>query len=300
MDITSKKTAENDQQSLEMSQEERILELEKKISNLQKENQELIQKLLIENATSEVIKKVNSYFAEIISVGRAIALPLLVITGLVGVGGIWGIYSAAQKEAKEKAKETIENYLTDSKNKKMDELIAEIAPQVINNIVENPKQLEKIIEEISQTLTSKPEFINKLTQSENFYQNLIPRIMPQILANPQFQAALQTSKIMPTNTSTSPETKYYVVTGSSFIKKEVESDQKIARKFKLNSKVCISNSRPPAYVMVVALKNNQDFQLDLNTAKKTLEKANTVDLFKRNGAYFIAINDDLFFSCNKF
>ena len=63
MDITSKKTAENDQQSLEMLQEERILELEKKISNLQKENQELIQKLLIENATSEVIKKVNSYFA---------------------------------------------------------------------------------------------------------------------------------------------------------------------------------------------------------------------------------------------
>jgi hypothetical protein len=49
--------------------------------------------------------------------------------------------------------------------------------------------------------------------------------------------------------------------------------------------------------MVVAPQENQDFQLDLNTAKKTLELANTVPLFKQNGAYFIAIKDDLFFQC---
>lgn len=103
---------------------------------------------------------------------------------------------------------------------------------------------------------------------------------------------------MSTNTSLSPETKYYVVTGSSFTKNIVESDKEIARNVKLSSKICTSkNSQPPAYLMVVAPQENQDFQLDLNTAKKTLELANTVPLFKQNGAYFIAIKDDLFFKC---
>jgi hypothetical protein len=102
---------------------------------------------------------------------------------------------------------------------------------------------------------------------------------------------------MSTNTSLSPETKYYVVTGSSFTKNIVESDKEIARNVKLSSKICTSNSKPPAYLMVVAPPENQDFQLDLNTAKKTLELANTVSLFKKNGAYFIAIKDDLFFKC---
>jgi hypothetical protein len=42
MDSSSKKTADNDRQGLEMDRDERIIELEKEISDLQKENQELM------------------------------------------------------------------------------------------------------------------------------------------------------------------------------------------------------------------------------------------------------------------
>ncbi|MDB9545266.1 hypothetical protein PN472_19420 [Microcystis aeruginosa CS-1036] len=275
MDSSSKKTADNDQQDLEMAPDERVLELEKKISDLQKENQELIQKLSIENVTSEGIKKINSHLNEIISIAQKIGTMLLVITGLAGLGGLLGIYSAIEKQAKE----TVKNYLTDNENQKMEELMTkEIAPLVADDIVKDPEQFEKIIQKIAEILPSQPEFTNNL------------------LGNPRFQATIQTFIKMPPNTS--PETKYYVVTGSSFIKKDVETDQeKARRKVNLNSKICISNSQPPAYLMVVAPQNNQDFQLDLPTAKKTLEQANTVPLFKQNGAYFIAIEDNLFFGC---
>lgn len=285
MDSSSKKMADNDRQGLEMDRDERIIELEKEISDLQKENQELIQKLLIENVTSEVIKKVNSHLNEIISIAQKIGTTLLVITGLVGVGGILGLYSAIEG----KAKETVESYLKGNDNQAMKKMIDEkIVPEVVDSINKDPKKVGEITQKIAEIITSKQEFTNNLIEQPKFINNL--------LGSQQFQAVIQTL-IMSTNTSLSPETKYYVVTGSSFTKNIVESDKEIARNVKLSSKICTSNSKPPAYLMVVAPQENQDFQLDLNTAKKTLELANTVPLFKQNGAYFIAIKDDLFFQC---
>jgi hypothetical protein len=285
MDSSSKKMADNDRQGLEMDRDERIIELEKEISDLQKENQELIQKLLIENVTSEVIKKVNSHLNEIISIAQKIGTTLLVITGLVGVGGILGLYSAIEG----KAKETVESYLKGNDNQAMKKMIDEkIVPEVVDSINKDPKKFVEITQKIAEILPSKQEFTNNLIEQPKFINNL--------LGSQQFQAVIQTL-IMSTNTSLSPETKYYVVTGSSFTKNIVESDKEIARNVKLSSKICTSNSKPPAYLMVVAPPENQDFQLDLNTAKKTLELANTVSLFKKNGAYFIAIKDDLFFKC---
>jgi len=286
MDSSSKKMADNDRQGLEMDRDERIIELEKEISDLQKENQELIQKLLIENVTSEVIKKVNSHLNEIISIAQKIGTTLLVITGLVGVGGILGLYSAIEG----KAKETVESYLKGNDNQAMKKMIDEkIVPEVVDSINKDPKKFVEITQKIAEILPSKQEFTNNLIAQPKFINNL--------LGSQQFQAVIQTL-IMSTNTSLSPETKYYVVTGSSFTKNIVESDKEIARNVKLSSKICTSkNSQPPAYLMVVAPQENQDFQLDLNTAKKTLELANTVPLFKQNGAYFIAIKDDLFFKC---
>lgn len=285
MDSSSKKMADNDRQGLEMDRDERIIELEKEISDLQKENQELIQKLLIENVTSEVIKKVNSHLNEIISIAQKIGTTLLVITGLVGVGGILGLYSAMEG----KAKETVESYLKGNDNQAMKKMIDEkIVPEVVDSINKDPKKVGEITQKIAEIITSKQEFTNNLIEQPKFINNL--------LGSQQFQAVIQTL-IMSTNTSLSPETKYYVVTGSSFTKNIVESDKETARNVKLSSKICTSNSKPPAYLMVVAPQENQDFQLDLNTAKKTLELANTVPLFKQNGAYFIAIKDDLFFQC---
>jgi hypothetical protein len=285
MDSSSKKMADNDRQGLEMDRDERIIELEKEIADLQKENQELIQKLLIENVTSEVIKKVNSHLNEIISIAQKIGTTLLVITGLVGVGGILGLYSAIEG----KAKETVESYLKGNDNQAMKKMIDEkIVPEVVDSINKDPKKFVEITQKIAEILPSKQEFTNNLIEQPKFINNL--------LGSQQFQAVIQTL-IMSTNTSLSPETKYYVVTGSSFTKNIVESDKEIARNVKLSSKICTSNSKPPAYLMVVAPQENQDFQLDLNTAKKTLELANTVPLFKQNGAYFIAIKDDLFFQC---
>lgn len=285
MDSSSKKTADNDRQGLEMDRDERIIELEKEISDLQKENQELIQKLLIENVTSEVIKKINSHLNEIISIAQKIGTTLLVITGLAGLGGFWGIYSAMEG----KAKETVESYLKGNDNQAMKKMIDKnIVPKVVDSIINDPKIAKEITQKIAEILPSKQEFTNNLIEQPKFINNL--------LGSQQFQAVIQTL-IMSTNTSLSPEIKYYVVTGSSFTKNIVESDKEIARNVKLSSKICISNSQPPAYLMVVAPPENQDFQLDLNTAKKTLELANTVPLFKQNGAYFIAIKDDLFFKC---
>lgn len=285
MDSSSKKTADNDRQGLEMDRDERIIELEKEISDLQKENQELIQKLLIENVTSEGIKKINSHLNEIISIAQKIGTTLLVITGLVGVGGILGLYSAMEG----KAKETVESYLKGNDNQAMKKMIDEkIVPEVVDSINKDPKKVGEITQKIAEIITSKQEFTNNLITQPKFINNL--------LGSQQFQAVIQTL-IMSNNTSLSPEIKYYVVTGSSFTKNIVESDKEIARNVKLSSKICISNSQPPAYLMVVAPQENQDFQLDLNTAKKTLELANTVPLFKQNGAYFIAIKDDLFFKC---
>ncbi len=286
MDSSSKKTADNDRQGLEMDRDERIIELEKEISDLQKENQELIQKLLIENVTSEGIKKINSHLNEIISIAQKIGTTLLVITGLAGLGGFWGIYSAMEG----KAKETVESYLKGNDNQAMKKMIDEkIVPEVVDSINKDPKKVVEITQKIAEILPSKEEFTNNLIAEPKFINNL--------LGSQQFQAVIQTL-IMSTNTSLSPETKYYVVTGSSFTKNIVESDKEIARNVKLISKICSSkNSQPPAYLMVVAPQDNQDFQLDLNTAKKTLELANTVPLFKQNGAYFIAIKDDLFFEC---
>lgn len=286
MDSSSKKTADNDRQGLEMDRDERIIELEKEISDLQKENQELIQKLLIENVTSEVIKKVNSHLNEIISIAQKIGTTLLVITGLVGVGGILGLYSAMEG----KAKETVESYLKGNDNQAMKKMIDEkIVPEVVDSINKDPKKVVEITQKIAEILPSKEEFTNNLIAEPRFINNL--------LGSQQFQAVIQTL-IMSTNTSLSPETKYYVVTGSSFTRDDVERDQEIARNVKLSSKICSSkNPQQPAYLMVVAPPENQDFQLDLNTAKKTLELANTVPLFKQNGAYFIAIKDDLFFEC---
>jgi len=286
MDSSSKKTADNDRQGLEMDRDERIIELEKEISDLQKENQELIQKLLIENVTSEVIKKVNSHLNEIISIAQKIGTTLLVITGLVGVGGILGLYSAMEG----KAKETVESYLKGNDNQAMKKMIDEdIVPKVVDSINKDSKKVGEITQKIAEILPSKEEFTNNLIAEPKFINNL--------LGSQQFQAVIQTL-IMSTNTSLSPETKYYVVTGSSFTRDDVEEDQEIARNVKLSSKICSSkNPQQPAYLMVVAPPENQDFQLDLNTAKKTLELANTVPLFKQNGAYFIAIKDDLFFQC---
>lgn len=285
MDSSSKKTADNDRQGLEMDRDERIIELEKEISDLQKENQELIQKLLIENVTSEVIKKINSHLNEIISIAQKIGTTLLVITGLAGLGGFWGIYSAMEG----KAKETVESYLKGNDNQAMKKMIDKnIVPKVVDSIINDPKIAKEITQKIAEILPSKQEFTNNLITQPKFINNL--------LGSQQFQAVIQTL-IMSTNTSLSPEIKYYVVTGSSFTKNIVESDKETARNVKLSSKICISNSQPPAYLMVVAPQENQDFQLDLNTAKKTLELANTVPLFKQNGAYFIAIKDDLFFKC---
>ena len=294
MDSSSKKTADNDRQGLEMDRDERILELEKEISDLQKENQELIQKLLIENVTSEGIKKINSHLNEIISIAQKIGTTLLVITGLAGLGGFWGIYSAASDAAKKTAEETVESYLKENDNQAMKKMIDEdIVPKVVDSINKDPKKVGEITQKIAEILPSKEEFTNNLIAQPKFINNL--------LGSQQFQAVIQTL-IMSTNTSLSPETKYYVVTGSSFTKNIVESDKEIARNVKLSSKICTSknsqkNSQPPAYLMVVAPPENPDFQLDLNTAKKTLELANTVPLFKQNGAYFIAIKDDLFFKC---
>ena len=294
MDSSSKKTADNDRQGLEMDRDERILELEKEISDLQKENQELIQKLLIENVTSEGIKKINSHLNEIISIAQKIGTTLLVITGLAGLGGFWGIYSAASDAAKKTAEETVESYLKENDNQAMKKMIDEdIVPKVVDSINKDPKKVGEITQKIAEILPSKEEFTNNLIAQPKFINNL--------LGSQQFQAVIQTL-IMSTNTSLSPETKYYVVTGSSFTKNIVESDKEIARNVKLSSKICTSknsqkNSQPPAYLMVVAPPENPDFQLDLNTAKKTLERANTDTLFKQNGAYFIAIKDDLFFKC---
>lgn len=286
MDSSSKKTADNDRQGLEMDRDERIIELEKEISDLQKENQELIQKLLIENVTSEGIKKINSHLNEIISIAQKIGTTLLVITGLAGLGGFWGIYSAIEG----KAKETVESYLKGNDNQAMKKMIDEkIVPEVVDSINKDPKKVVEITQKIAEILPSKEEFTNNLIAEPKFINNL--------LGSQQFQAVIQTL-IMSTNTSLSPETKYYVVTGSSFTRDDVEEDQEIARNVKLSSKICSSkNPQQPAYLMVVAPQENQDFQLDLNTAKKTLELANTVSLFKQNGAYFIAIKDDLFFQC---
>ncbi|MCA2719136.1 MULTISPECIES: hypothetical protein [Microcystis] len=286
MDSSSKKTADNDRQGLEMDRDERIIELEKEISDLQKENQELIQKLLIENVTSEGIKKINSHLNEIISIAQKIGTTLLVITGLAGLGGFWGIYSAIEG----KAKETVESYLKGNDNQAMKKMIDEkIVPEVVDSINKDPKKVVEITQKIAEILPSKEEFTNNLIAEPKFINNL--------LGSQQFQAVIQTL-IMSTNTSLSPETKYYVVTGSSFTRDDVEEDQEIARNVKLSSKICSSkNPQQPAYLMVVAPPENQDFQLDLNTAKKTLELANTVPLFKQNGAYFIAIKDDLFFQC---
>ena len=289
MDSSSKKMADNDRQGLEMDRDERILELEKEISDLQKENQELIQKLLIENVTSEGIKKINSYLNEIISIAQKIGTTLLVITGLAGLGGFWGIYSAASDAAKKTAEETVEIYLKENDNQAMKKMIdKDIVPEVVDSINKDPKKVGEITQKIAEIIPSKEEFTNNLIAQPKFINNL--------LGSQQFQAVIQTL-IMSTNTSLSPETKYYVVTGSSFTRDDVERDQEIARNVKLSSKICISNSQPPAYLMVVAPQDNQDFQLDLNTAKKTLERANTDTLFKQNGAYFIAIKDDLFFKC---
>lgn len=286
MDSSSKKTADNDRQGLEMDRDERIIELEKEISDLQKENQELIQKLLIENVTSEGIKKINSHLNEIISIAQKIGTTLLVITGLAGLGGFWGIYSAIEG----KAKETVESYLKGNDNQAMKKMIDEkIVPEVVDSINKDPKKVVEITQKIAEILPSKEEFTNNLIAEPKFINNL--------LGSQQFQAVIQTL-IMSTNTSLSPETKYYVVTGSSFTRDDVERDEKKARNVKLSSKICSSkNPQQPAYLMVVAPPENQDFQLDLNTAKKTLELANTVSWFKQNGAYFIAIKDDLFFEC---
>lgn len=288
MDSSSKKMADNDRQGLEMDRDERILELEKEISDLQKENQELIQKLLIENVTSEGIKKINSHLNEIISIAQKIGTTLLVITGLAGLGGFWGIYSAIEG----KAKETVESYLKGNDNQAMKKMIDEkIVPEVVDSINKDPKKFVEITQKIAEILPSKQEFTNNLIEQPKFINNL--------LGSQQFQAVIQTL-IMSTNTSLSPETKYYVVTGSSFTRDDVERDEKEARNVKLSSKICSSKNpqqQQPAYLMVVAPPENQDFQLDLNTAKKTLELANTVPLFKQNGAYFIAIKDDLFFEC---
>lgn len=286
MDSSSKKTADNDRQGLEMDRDERIIELEKEISDLQKENQELIQKLLIENVTSEGIKKINSHLNEIISIAQKIGTTLLVITGLAGLGGFWGLYSAMEG----KAKETVESYLKGNNNEAMKKMIDEkIVPEVVDSINKDPKKVVEITQKIAEILPSKEEFTDNLIAEPKFINNL--------LGSQQFQAVIQTL-IMSTNTSLSPETKYYVVTGSSFTRDDVERDEKEARNVKLSSKICSSkNPQQPAYLMVVAPPENQDFQLDLNTAKKTLELANTVPLFKKNGAYFIAIKDDLFFKC---
>ena len=240
MDSSSKKMADNDRQGLEMDRDERIIELEKEISDLQKENQELIQKLLIENVTSEVIKKVNSHLNEIISIAQKIGTTLLVITGLVGVGGILGLYSAIEG----KAKETVESYLKGNDNQAMKKMIDEkIVPEVVDSINKDPKKFVEITQKIAEILPSKQEFTNNLIEQPKFINNL--------LGSQQFQAVIQTL-IMSTNTSLSPETKYYVVTGSSFTKNIVESDKEIARNVKLSSKICTSNSKPPAYLMVVA------------------------------------------------
>jgi hypothetical protein len=229
---------------------------------------------LIENATSEVIKKVNSYFNEIISIGRTIAIPLLAIIGLAGVGEIWGIYSAVQG----KAKETVETYLKENDNEKMKKMIQEIVLKVADSINKDPEKAGEITQKIAEILPSQPGFINNL------------------LGNQQFQAAIQTSIRMTSNTS--PGEKYYVVTGSAFNEQEVTTDKEKATRAGLNSIICTSTSSPPAYLMVVAPQNNQGFKLDLETAKETLTKAtNAVPLFKQNGAYFIAIKKDLFFKC---
>ncbi len=298
MDSSSKKTADNDRQGLEMDRDERIIELEKEISDLQKENQELIQKLLIENVTSEVIKKVNSHLNEIISIAQKIGTTLLVITGLVGVGGILGLYSAMEG----KAKETVESYLKGNNNEAMKTMIDKnIVPKVVDSIINDPKIAKEITQKVAEYLPTQPGFISniapEIAKNDIFVKKLVPQLVQPLRNSQEFQAGIQTSIIM--GPSTSPETKYYVVTGSSFTKRDVESDKdEIAReKVQLSSKICISNSQPPAYLMVVAPQENQDFQLDLNTAKKTLELANTVPLFKQNGAYFIAIKDDLFFEC---
>lgn len=240
MDSSSKKTADNDRQGLEMDRDERIIELEKEISDLQKENQELIQKLLIENVTSEVIKKINSHLNEIISIAQKIGTTLLVITGLAGLGGFWGIYSAMEG----KAKETVESYLKGNDNQAMKKMIDKnIVPKVVDSIINDPKIAKEITQKIAEILPSKQEFTNNLITQPKFINNL--------LGSQQFQAVIQTL-IMSTNTSLSPEIKYYVVTGSSFTKNIVESDKETARNVKLSSKICISNSHPPAYLMVVA------------------------------------------------
>ena len=292
MDSSSKKTADNDRQGLEMDRDERILELEKEISDLQKENQELIQKLLIENVTSEGIKKINSYLNEIISIAQKIGTTLLVITGLAGLGGFWGIYSAMEG----KAKETVESYLKGNNNEAMKTMIDKnIVPKVVDSIINDPKIAKEITQKVAEYLPTQPGFISNIAPEIAKNDIFVKKLVPQLRNSQEFQAGIQTSIIM--GPGTSPETKYYVVTGSSFTRDKVESDKEIARNVKLSSKICISNSQPPAYLMVVAPQDNQDFQLDLNTAKKTLERANTDTLFKQNGAYFIAIKDDLFFKC---
>ena len=159
MDSSSKKTADNDRQGLEMDRDERIIELEKEISDLQKENQELIQKLLIENVTSEVIKKVNSHLNEIISIAQKIGTTLLVITGLVGVGGILGLYSAMEG----KAKETVESYLKGNNNEAMKTMIGKnIVPKVVDSIINDPKIAKEITQKVAEYLPTQPGFISNI------------------------------------------------------------------------------------------------------------------------------------------
>lgn len=174
MDSSSKKTADNDRQGLEMDRDERIIELEKEISDLQKENQELIQKLLIENVTSEVIKKVNSHLNEIISIAQKIGTTLLVITGLAGLGGFWGIYSAASDAAKKTAEETVESYLKENDNQAMKKMIDEkIVPEVVDSINKDPKKVVEITQKIAEILPSKEEFKNNLIAQPKFINNLL-------------------------------------------------------------------------------------------------------------------------------
>jgi hypothetical protein len=245
------------------SQEAQEPELNNKILELEKENQELRQKLLLDEVTDEAKKRISNW----VSNGFKIALSVLAIMGVTTVTALKSLYDNVEKSATQVGKE---------------EAIKVANSQQLKDIVQNQAVIQ-----VKEQITKKERVI-------------IDQVVAQLMSDKEFQGRIQSTVITTVKDQQSFKNKsYYVVVGSDLKEQPLEYEKTQAQQNGFNIKACPTHNGTRNVLVITRGTTNTNFLLPLSDAIEIQKLAIAkVKLFKDNQAYILQ-QSEAFFNCPK-
>jgi hypothetical protein len=238
-------------------------ELAARIAELEKENQELQEKLTLNSLEEEIKDRIWKW---VFDCGK-IAIGVMAI---IGVTTFFELHNIAKNVAEDLS-------------------IYQVEEEVTNQVVDKLSN-DKNIPKIAKILAEDASFIEKVSQSPELQTRM------KSIADEKARNTITNAK-----SNSLAQREYHVIVGSSQEpRKELKPDlDQEVKDNQFQGKICspkLGNSR---HALVIADKNNpKDLLLTWDESRQVLKRALEVPLFKNNQAYIVSKND-AFFDCSK-